>query len=138
MKIRSRALFTYLQQAGVLNDTPEVITLAKKRYRRLYKMRWKKRSRPRKEIRFEITLRQFQAINANAVRCAVKPTTYCKNMVLSAVETHSLIPRRDVLLQVLQHLGMAITTLQKHGMSHEAITRLTRAEQQLLTYITAV
>jgi len=136
MKVRSQALFAYLQQAGVLNETLEAIALAKKDYRRLYKTRWKQRKQPLKEIRFEVTSKQYQAIKANALFNKLKPTAYCKNEILSIIETTPIIPQRDMLLQVLQLVSMAVNGLRKDcGHDLETAGLLGQAEKLLLTYV---
>lgn len=137
MKIRSKALYEYLVQENALHGTPEQLALAKIEWRKLYKKRWKQQQRPRKEIRFEITLKQYQAIKTTALAYGVPPTTHCKAIIISSVEKTPAIPHREVLLHVLQLLGMAINTLQKDGNTHKATELLTRAEHRLLTYLTA-
>lgn len=136
MKIRSRALFAYLQDAGVLHDTPEAISAAKAEYRKQYKKQWKQQKRPRREIRFELTLKEYHTIKTNALACDLKPTAYCKNVVLSAAEAAPVVPKRNVLLQIAQQLGMAITDIRKKRITCRSITLLEQAEQQLLNYLT--
>lgn len=135
MKIRSKALYNYLLDADVLNGTKEAIAEAKRNYRTQYKRAWKKRSRPRKEIRFEVTVKQYQAIKANALSVETRTATYCKRVVLSTVDTAPLIPRQDALLRVLQLAGMALNAIHKSNASYKAIAYLEQAEQQLLQYL---
>lgn len=137
MKIRSKALYTYLFEAGVLNGTPEEIDHAKREYRRLYKKRWKQQKRPRKEIRIEFTLKQFQGIKMKAREFDLRHTTYGRQVILAAVEVDlSFIPHREKLEQILQLVSMAaIASFKGTATIKELSVRLMRAETKLLNYL---
>jgi len=136
MKTRSKALFTYLQQTGVLGGTPEAIALVKKQYRALYKKQWKKQQQSWKEVRISFTIEQYQMITFAAAQCAQKTTVYARTIILSTVENRPFIAERETLLQVLQLLSLAINAAQRNDSSIHKITQLlAHAEQLLLTYL---
>lgn len=135
MKTRSKVLFEYLQQSGVLHGTPEAIALAKKQYRTLYKKQWKQTRRPRKELRIDVTVKQYQLIKNRAVQYGQTPTAYARNAILSIVTDTPVIARRDMLLRVLQAVGMALTGMQKGRAPCQLALLLEQAEQLLLTYL---
>jgi predicted DsbA family dithiol-disulfide isomerase len=136
MKIRSRPLYNYLLQAGVLNGTPEDIACAKQAYRKVYKKQWKQQKRPRKEIRMEVTLKQFAAIKAAAHANELKHTTYARTVVLAAVAENDNIGQKDMLLEALQAVSMAVIATSKHTLpACQLAALLQQAETKLLHYL---
>jgi len=138
MKIRSKALYAYLLEAGVLDGTPEEIDSAKCNYRRKYKRQWKQQKRPRKEIRFEVTLKQFKDIKMKAIGSGVTHTEYARKVLLTAAESDLCIPNKKRLLQVLQVISMAAiasagNTLPPWQLSEQ----LAKAEDMLWQYLKA-
>lgn len=136
MKARSKALYTYLLEAGVLNGTPAEIDCAKCEYRKLYKKHWKQKVKPRKEIRIEFTLKQFTAIKAKAREYELRHTTYARNVILADVESQSIIPYREKLERILQLVGIAAIAIEKNTMPLWQVAELLQeAESILLPYL---
>ena len=137
MKIRSKLLFAFLFEFGVLNGTPEEIDCAKREYRRQYKRNWKKIKRPRKEIRIGVTLKQFAAIKAKAQECNLPYTTFCRQLILAAVEQNEpFIRNESELLKILQLVSMASIALSKNNLPLFRIKELIEeAETLLLQYL---
>jgi hypothetical protein len=136
MKTRSKALYAYLLQSGVLHGTEDDIARAKREYRQNYKRQWKQQKRPRKEIRIEFTLKQFAAITRKAKEHEVKHTVYARNSILAAAGLKWSIPNKPQLLKILQLIGMAAIALDKNiTPSWQLLEQLQQAEQQLLNYL---
>jgi hypothetical protein len=131
MKIRSKALFIYLSEAGVLNGTPEQIANAKKCYRTLYKKNWKQQKRPRKELRIEMTLKQHAAVTAAAYTSKLKPTSYARQIILHAANAGACPISKDEVLGVLQSVSIAYNALQT-GLVQLALSYTSKAEIQLI------
>lgn len=117
MKIRSQKLYSYLQTTGTLDKAPEDIALAKKEYRRIYKRNWKQIQRPRKELRIEFTIKQYDIIKLKAMACGQRPTTYARSVILSATEQQRHIICRDTLLLILQLVSRAAIGASKNRMT---------------------
>ncbi|MGY3214794.1 hypothetical protein [Mucilaginibacter sp. HD30] len=133
MRIRSKALYQYLLQAGVLNGPEKAIALAKAEYRRLYKRRWKKQNRPRMEIRFEVTLKQFDELKAKATAAEMRHTTYLKAMALASI---GVPPTPDPrLLDVLQSVSMAVIAIERDDPTAHIYSLIIKAENSLLEYL---
>jgi len=136
MKIRSKALYAYLFEAGVLNGTPEEIDRAKCDYRKSYKRQWKQQKRPRKEIRIGFTLKQFSVIVLKAKEYDLKNTAYARNAILAAVGLKWSIPNKAQLLKILQLISMVAIALDKNiTPSWQLSEQLQQAEQELLQYL---
>jgi predicted DNA binding CopG/RHH family protein len=138
MKIRSKALYAYLQESSVLAGTEEDIIRAKLEYRKMYKRQWKQQRKPRKEIRIDVTLKDFHAIRAAAVAAGMPHTTYVRLLVLSSLGVQQYIPHKDVLLKVLQLISMAAIASAKSFYSLQLIEQLTQAEYILLNYLKGI
>jgi len=132
MKIRSHALFAYLQDAGVLHDTPEAISAAKAEYRKQYKKAHKQRQRPRKEIRFEVSLKQYQTIKTAALQNDMKVATYVRYIALKSVG-ECIVDHR--LLEVLQLVSMATNIAIRDNRTQQIYELLTKAENRLLALV---
>ncbi|HVW97072.1 MAG TPA: hypothetical protein VHA56_13965 [Mucilaginibacter sp.] len=132
MKIRSKTLYAYLLKSNVLHGTQDDIALAKLEYRKIYKRQWKQQKRPRKEIRIEFTLKDFQAIKTKASVAGISYTAYARNILLLSTGSQQLIPRKEVLLKVLQLISMAVIASTKNM---RLIQQLTEAEDLLLQYL---
>ncbi|MBW4888455.1 hypothetical protein KXQ82_01960 [Mucilaginibacter sp. HMF5004] len=134
MKIRSKPLYQFLLDADVLHGTKEAIVQAKRNYRTQYKRAWKRQSRPRKEIRFEVTLKQYGIIKARARKYNQRPITYARNVIIAEEEGTHLIADRDTLLRVLQLVSMATNALSTNSIL--SVSKLLEtAETTLLEYI---
>ncbi|MDB5124813.1 MAG: hypothetical protein JWP94_2942 [Mucilaginibacter sp.] len=131
MKIRSRPLYAYLFETGVLNGTPEEIDRAKGEYRRLYKRNWKQQKRPRKELRIEVTLKQHKAIKTAALESNLKPTSYARQVLLNATNAGTCTISKDEVLAALQSVSMAYNALQL-GLIHAGLSYTSKAEKQLI------
>jgi hypothetical protein len=137
MKTRSKALYTYLLEAGVLNGTPAEIDRAKCGYRKLYKRQWKENKRPRKEIRIEFTLKQFQKVKLKAREFDLRHTTYARQVILAASEDDSgFIPHREKLEKILQRISIACIAMEKNTrLPWEVAELLQEAETILMDYL---
>jgi len=137
MKTRSKALHTYLLEADVLNGTPAEIDRAKCAYRKLYKKRWKQQTRPRKEIRIELTLKQFAMVKTKAREYELKHTTYARQVILAAAESDSnIIPNREKLEKILQLVSMAAIATMKNTLPLWQVSALLEeAEAMLIQYL---
>lgn len=133
MKIRSRALYNFLLQRGALSASPEVIAQYKAEYRKLYKSNWKKRQRPRKEIRFELTERQFVALQLQARAHGLRHTTYVRSLVLGSIGEPNYTDGR--ILEILQMVSMAAISTSHNPHAERAHQLLLKAETLLLNYI---
>ena len=133
MKIRSKALYEYLVQANVLDGPMEAIMLAKKQYRQRYKRQWKKRSRPVKEIRYTVTIKQFVAIREKAKEAGLRHTTYAKAVTLENIGQPRL--HNDTLLKALQLVSMAVIATEQRQPYMQIYDLLYKAETALLEYL---
>jgi hypothetical protein len=136
MKIRSKALYAYLLDTGVLYGTPEQISRAKCDYRKLYKMQWKQGRREKKEIRIEFTVKQFIGIKARAEEARLTHTAYARDAILFVAGAKQSVPHKDVLLQILQLVSMVAIAAAKNTISLKQLsTMLYQAETQLIQYL---
>jgi len=131
MKTPSNALYLYLKQTGALNGSPEAIALAKRKYRALYKRRWKQQQNQLKEIRFYVSLQQFEAIKVRSSVNGLRTTTYVKKVILCDVD--STTAPNPLLLEALQIISIAINTGAKQYNTNYG--QLIHAEQLLLRYL---
>jgi len=136
MKIRSRNLYAYLLDSGVLHGSKEDIVSAKQEYRRKYKQQWKQQKRPRKEIRIEVTLKQYEAIKTKAMELELPPTTYCRSAILAAIPIRHDIPYKDKLLKILQFVSRIAIATNNHSLPLWQVCELAnQAETILLNYL---
>jgi hypothetical protein len=133
VKIRSKALRSYLLEAGVLNGAPEQIAYAKQAYRKQYKKQWKKRLRPQKEIRYTVTIKQFEVIRRDAQRLAMKHSTYAKYCLLERSGQPPV--RNDCLLEILQLVSMATIAVERKSSIYQVQQLMQKAELKLLDYL---
>jgi hypothetical protein len=138
MKIRSKALYQYLLDAGVLNSTPEEIAAAKRAYRKAYRDAWKKRKAPlSKELRITYTLREYRDMQIHARILGISPTALCKRLTQAAVGHTGIIPHQEELQELLQCISMTLNTVVAVHAHPELIRELHQAEAKLLTYLKA-
>jgi len=134
MKIKSNALYSYLQQTGALHGSPEALALAKREYRRLYKKQWKRKWKS-KEMRITVTRQQFEAVVSMATAQHMKYTVYARSIILQAVGIHASPISKHQLQQVLQIIGMAITGITKQTLSMQQVAaQLQQTEAILIPY----
>ena len=127
-------MYAYLLQAGVLHGTKEAIAQAKRDYRKQYKRNWKQQKRPRKELRVEITLKEYAAIKHTAATFDLRPTPYARLIVLSSLEDKAALINREPLLEILQSVSMGVMALIRQS-EHPAYEHIGRAETLLLRYL---
>ncbi|TWI96805.1 hypothetical protein JN11_03918 [Mucilaginibacter frigoritolerans] len=129
-------MYDYLKEAGVLNGTPEEIASAKHQYRTQYKKQWKQQKRPRKELRIDVTLKQFAAINRNALEADLSRTAYARNIILAATGSEKFIPHKEQLLEILQLVSMAAIAAAKNNAQLSRLSEwLEQAETMLMQYL---
>jgi hypothetical protein len=133
--MRSRALYAYLLEAGVLNGTPEEIDSAKCNYRKLYKKRWKQQQQQRKELRIEVTITQYEAIKLQAHNYLLSPTAYARNTILESLGAGRCIPAKETLLEILQLISVAVIAFGQSPSNQTMSELIQRAETLLLTYL---
>jgi hypothetical protein len=136
MKIQSKPLHEYLSRSGALGGSEEDIARAKKIYRKEYKRLWKKRRDRHKEVRIELTLKQFRDLQVAADRLQLRHTTYARETIVSASNGRTFIPHRDCLLRVLQTLSMCTIAAMRNTAPPWALAdQLQKAERLLLDYL---
>ena len=128
-------MYAYLLQVGVLHGSDEEILCAKQTYRKQYKRNWKQQKRPRKELRIEVTLKEFAVIKSLGLVNGLKPTTYARTILLASTGQSILIPYKDDLLQVLQLLSMAAIASRTIIPARDLSDQLFEAERLLLQYL---
>jgi hypothetical protein len=142
MKIRSKALYTFLLESGVLNSQDKtLIAEAKHNYRKYYQRNWK-RNRPKlkKEVRFLLTHREYFDLKIRATESGLLPTEYSKDAVLTSVANMPIIPKRKELESILQAIGIAASLCQRKDRfgnisGTEVETYLLKAENLLSDYL---
>ena len=134
-KVRSKALWKYLFEKGVLEGTDEEIQQAKREYRKQYKREWKLRRLKQKEIRPSFTIKEYQAIQQVAKKAGLKPTGLARQLLLSHAEGNTFIHNRDILLQVLQNISIVAIHLVKQCPKEDYTKLIEKAEQLLLNYL---
>ena len=133
MKTRSRPLYAYLLKAGVLNGTQADIDSAKQDYRRHYKRQWKQRKCAKKEIRFTVSVQQFNAIKATADAKKIRHSSFARNALLESIGQPT-IPDA-LLLEVLQLVSMASIAIDRSRDVDRAGDLLHEAEAKLLEHL---
>ncbi len=136
MKIRSKALYQHLLKANVLKGSKEDIAQAKREYRRIYKKQWKEQNKPLKEIRINVSLKDFVEIKVKAHQYKLKHTTYSRHAILASISSKELIPNRDQLLLILQLISIsAIGSIRSTLSPWEISEKIQEAESLLLKYL---
>jgi hypothetical protein len=136
MKTRSKPLYEYLLNLGVLQASKEEIAKAKQQYRKEYKKRWKKERLPHKEIRIVLSLKEYKEVSILAHQFNLTPTSYLKALLCTAIEEKILIPNRDKLLELLQLISICtIGTIKQTIPPWELQEQLLTAENRLLEYL---
>lgn len=134
-KIRSKRLYEYLLNRGVIEASDEVIQEAKKEYSRQYKKQWRLSRVKQREIRLSFTEKEYTQIQKLAKQARLKTTTFVTDFILSSIQNNPLRADRDALLKILQLVGMAINICKDN---QEVKEYLLQAESLLLQYINYV
>ena len=109
-RIRSKKLWQYLSDKGLLNASESDIAKGKADYRREYFKRWKElHKRPQKELRIVLTIKEYLDLKVKAMEVGLKPTPYLKDLALVAVATKQRVDKNS-LKKILQLVKMASTT----------------------------
>lgn len=135
MKTRSKALWKYLFEKGVLEGTDEEIAEAKAEYRRQYKRMWKERRVKVKELRPCFTLKEYDLIQKTAKQTGLKPTTFARELLLAQSGNTDFIPNKGMLLQALQYITIVAIELSKNTTDKTSIEIIEKAEKLLLNYL---
>ena len=137
MKNYSKNMWQYLSDAGVLDGTINEVEIKKAKiaWRRHYKKEWRKNAKKNKELRPCFTPSEFEAIVNRAKLYSQNPTSYARDLILSAQQDFNLIPRKSDLMNILQALSMSAIALQKDANSIEAQALVFQAESMLLRYL---
>lgn len=134
--IRSKRLYEYLEKSGSLSQGPEAVALAKREYRRQYKREYKRQDKQRIEMRPGFKITEYEGICLRAKLYGFKtPTAYIQNLILSHQEEKVLIPKREILLRVLQSLSMAVISSMENNCDINISDLLSKAEADLLHYL---
>lgn len=129
-RIRSKKLWQYLSDKGLLNGSNEDIEKGKADYRRMYHRQWKElHKRPQKELRVLLSIREYLDLKVKALEVGLKPTPYLKELALVAVATKQRVPEYS-LRKILQLVKMASTS--NHS---DYKYLLIEAEKLLLEYL---
>lgn len=109
MRTRSKQLWKYLSDSGVLNGNEADIYEAKIRYRKEYKRRWKmdRKRYPHKSVRVLFSLREYHELKYTAICAGTNPTAYIKNLTLQSLNG-TLPIQPDVIKEVLALIGKGI------------------------------
>ncbi len=136
-RIRSKNLWQYLCDAGLLTASEEDISKAKAEYRREYKKKWKQnRQMPIKDVRLSFTLKQYQGLKNKAGAMNTTPTVLSRDLVLAFIHSNQLVPDKDHVHIILQHLCMgSIALLQERHIDPSIIDHIQTAENLLTEYL---
>ena len=141
-RIRSKALYEFLFQKGVLGCSDSVINEFKREFRKEYKRKWKRqaKSKPQKELRPVFTIKQHEALFQKAKLNGYTPTGYLKELALASLDGKTnLLPFKERLIELLQTIILASNVL--HSMQNssseekELASYLQQAETQLRDYL---
>ena len=135
-RIRSKKLWEYLNDAEVLNGSPEEISVAKKEYRKAYRREWMKtRASLTKEVRIEFTRREYHNLLVYANTIGISPTALCKTLTSSAIQNKQIIPNKEKLQDILQMISMTFNMALKLNAPVQLIKELHSIESMLLEYL---
>lgn len=133
---RSKKLYEYLKESGVLNANDEEIKLAKIAYRKQYLKNWKAEKAPMiKEIRIVLALKEYADIKIKAYEQYKTPTTYAKDLLLESVGKERCLLDKDKLLGIYQKIGLAINQNLKDHSNINLVEKLVAIEEELIEYI---
>lgn len=130
--IRSKRLYLYLLERNIDFEDSVALAQAKADYRKQYKKNWKQQSKKHRELRPTFTEAEYIELCKRADLLGLTPTAYLRELILTNQENRKLIPHKEILLQVLQRLSMAINQSRS---KHLSIQMFQEAEHLLLEYI---
>ena len=135
-RIRSKKLYEYLVNAGLLNGTPEEVAFAKQEYRKEYRRTWMKtKASLTKEVRIEFTRREYHNLLIYAKTAGTSPTAFCKSLTNSAIQNKQIIPNKDRLQEILQVISMTFNMALKLNSPVPLIKELHSIETMLIEYL---
>lgn len=135
-RIRSKKLWQYLFDAGVLNGSEADILKAKAEYRKKYKREWKQnRLIPKKELRPTFTLKEYQMVRFKAQTLKLTATAFLKEVTLASIEGKQIIYNKEELLKILQLISMSIIAFGNNEHRFIITEQLYEAEKLLLEYV---
>ncbi len=116
--IRSKLLYQYLKEQGVLDMDEAQITHAKKEYRRLYKKQWAENHKGlKKDIRISLTQKEYSLIRHIPTEPNMTLPSFTKALLLAVANKKQRIPDETELIHVIQSLSVTISA------SHDLIPR---------------
>ncbi len=135
-KPKSKALYEFLLNAGVLNGTPEEIALAKVAYRKAYLLNWKEKKAPLiKEIRIVCSLKEYKDVKVFSHNLGKSPTAFTKSFVLSFIKQQTMLPNQQQLESIYQNIGLIINQSLKDKLNLNLIEKLIKIEEELNEYL---
>ncbi len=135
-RIRSKKLYEYLLNKGVLNGTPEEIELAKQAYRKSYRNAWMKgKAMLTKEVRIMYTLKEYRDLKVYAKAIGTSPTALCKTLTRSVIQNKHIIPQKEQLQELLQGISMTLNIAFKQGADLKLLEELQIIETKLMDYL---
>lgn len=144
MKIRSKNLFLFLQQQGLLDKSPEEIEAGKMLYRKIYKQNWRKANAGKtKEIRPGFSAVEYAKIHIHADVYGISVTEYTRRLLLDHIGEGKFIPEPDTLRHILQLISMAAISLERYKdvpqcpahLKDQLRVQIFQAEQLLIKYL---
>ncbi len=133
---RSKKLYEYLKESGVLNANEEEIRLAKITYRKQYLKNWKAEKAPMiKEIRIVLALKEYADIKIKAYEQYKTPTTFAKDLLLESVGKERCLTDKEKLLSIYQKIGLAINQNLKDHSNIKLVEKLVTIEEELGEYL---
>lgn len=131
----SKNLYNYLKKHGGLHN-PRLERQLRKRYRRNYQNAWARKNRlKRHEVRFTLNKEEYGFIKTVCQSQKTTPSKLAKDLLVGHSKAKGYISRREDLLAVARHLGLAINRLNEGGDKSIVLAKLMRAEDALLTYL---
>lgn len=107
------SLQAYLKHTGVLSwGTPYEIAAHKKEYRRAYHRHWrKKRRKERPEVTVSFSQTEYRRLRSNAKRHDLSLPLFLRETTFAYLDQTILIPNRDNVDLIIQHLRLWQTEL---------------------------
>lgn len=137
IRIRSQALWDYLNRSGALaTGDDDTIRAAKREWRRIQKKLWKrKNAKVVRELRPRFTIAEMAKLKDHARQFGLTPTVYLKKTALSTLEKTNIIPDKAKLHIVLQGISMAINKIKQYkaDINLEPTQELLLRSESLLT-----
>lgn len=144
MKIRSKNLFLFLQQQGLLDKSPAEIEAGKRLYRKIYRQNWRKANAGKiKEIRPGFSAAEYDKICLRADLHGMSVAEYTRQLLLDHIGEGKLIPEPDTLRRILQLISMATISLERYRdipqfpahLKDQLWVQISQAEQLFIKYL---